>query len=100
MDDLLDMYPSTASKIPDTSFSTGRTTWNNLDEQLAMQKVLADPLEGSKKIINNLSDPNLPGNPSDWAKHQTVVDINGNKISIHFDYNSKTGQFLDFKFQH
>ncbi len=93
---MLDLYPNTTSKIADKSFSTGRTTWNSLDEQLAMQKVFADPLGGARKVkdLTSFKDPNITFVKDGWSKY--ARNING--IEVHFNYNPSTGQFLDFKF--
>ncbi len=97
VDNLYEIYPKTYSRIPDKSFSTGRKTWNNLDEQIAMQEVFSNPLKGATPIKNlsSLSDNKLPGNPADWGKYRQHIY----GIEIHFNYNSKTGEFLDFKFK-
>lgn len=59
--DLVELFPNTASKIPDINFSSGRTIWKNLDEQIAMKAVFEDPLLGAVKIKNlgAFNDPNI-----------------------------------------
>ena len=82
----------------ETSYSTGRTVPNNLMEQLAMEKVKANPLENAYKIPIELSDPRWPASEG-WVKMQSVVEYSSGKTIIHFVYNTITGEFDDFKFK-
>ncbi len=79
--------------------STGRTTPNTLNEQLAMHQVKSNPLDGAidmsqldKPIV--MSDPRWPASKG-WVK----MSNNANGVEIHFVYNKTTGAFDDFKFK-
>jgi hypothetical protein len=75
--------------------STGRTTPNNLNEQLAMKQVLSDPLKGATELTKvTMTDKRWLAEDG-WVK----MSQNVNGIEIHFVYNKKTGQFDDFKFK-
>jgi len=79
--------------------STGRTTPNNLNEQLAMKEVLSNPLDGATVVpTKNMNDPRWLGSEG-WVKMQRIIKTSNEKISIHFNYNTKTGKFDDFKFK-
>ena len=79
--------------------STGRTTPNNLDEQLAMKEVLSNPLDGTTAVpTKNMNDPRWLGSEG-WVKMQKINKTSNGKINIHFNYNTKTGKFDDFKFK-
>jgi peptidoglycan hydrolase-like protein with peptidoglycan-binding domain len=79
--------------------STGRTTPNNLDEQLAMKEVLSNPLDGATAVpTKNMNDPRWLGSEG-WVKMQKFIKTSNGKINIHFNYNTKTGKFDDFKFK-
>ncbi|MBD7906999.1 MULTISPECIES: DNRLRE domain-containing protein [Sporosarcina] len=81
--------------------STGRTTPNNLEEQLAMKEILSNPLKGAKEVVGKkkMNDKRWPGSEG-WVKMQRTIKT-GKKgtINIHFNYNIKTGKFDDFKFK-
>ncbi|MBZ0097637.1 MAG: hypothetical protein K8F30_01055, partial [Taibaiella sp.] len=73
--------------------ATGRYVPNNLQEQLAMQEVVSNPAAGRQlKIIMN--DPRWPAEDG-WVK----MSQNVNGIEIHYIFNAKTGEVLDFKFK-
>jgi len=79
--------------------STGRVTPNTLNEQMAMQQVQSNPLEGAidmsylqKPVI--MTDPRWPAFEG-WVK----MSNNVNGVEIHFVYNKYTGAFDDFKFK-
>ncbi|MED5052159.1 S-layer protein, partial [Anoxybacillus rupiensis] len=79
--------------------STGRTTPNSLEEQLAMKEVLSNPLKGATRVpTKNMNDPRWLGSEG-WVKMQRVVKTSKGNINIHFNYNTKTGKFDDFKFK-
>ncbi|WP_442870426.1 RHS repeat-associated core domain-containing protein [Aneurinibacillus sp. Ricciae_BoGa-3] len=79
--------------------STGRTTANSLQEQLAMKEVLSNPLKGATRVpTKNMNDPRWLGSEG-WVKMQKVVKTSKGNINIHFNYNTKTGKFDDFKFK-
>lgn len=77
--------------------STGRTIPNTLDEQLAMKQVLSNPLEGAKDLSDyiKMSDKGRWEAKDGWIK----MSNNVNGIEIHFNYNTVTGKFDDFKFK-
>ena len=78
---------------------TGRFVPNNLSEQMAMHKVMSNPLDGAidlsarnkKPVI--LKDTRWPSSEG-WVK----MSNNTNNIEIHFVYNKITSEFDDFKF--
>ena len=74
--------------------STGRTTPENLNEQLAMQEVMSNP--GAGKILQNINmnDSRWPAQDG-WVKMQQNV----NGVVIHYVYNTITGEVDDFKFK-
>jgi filamentous hemagglutinin len=75
------------------SSATGRYVPNNLKEQLAMQEVVSNPAAGRQlKII--MSDPRWPAEDG-WVK----MSKNVNGVEIHYTFNTKTGEVLDFKFK-
>jgi hypothetical protein len=75
--------------------STGRTTANNLTEQLAMKEVKSNPLAGAKELTSvKMSDSRWLVNDG-WVK----MSKNVNGVEVHYVYNTKTGAFDDFKFK-
>lgn len=84
--------PSTSSN--NVIQSTGRTNPNNLNEQLALKQVMADP--GAGTIIKDITmtDPRWPASEG-WVKVQQIV----NGINIHYVQNTVTGSVADFKFK-
>jgi hypothetical protein len=73
--------------------STGRNTPNNLQEQLALEVVQADPAAGRQLRIN-MTDPRWPAKDG-WVK--MAQNVNG--IEIHYAYNPTIGAFDDLKFK-
>ena len=84
--------------------STGRTEASCLNEQLAMEQVKADPLNGATNLSTLSKNPIVLKDSrwlsSDgWCKMQNVVELaNGKRITIHFVYNPEKKLFDDFKF--
>ncbi|MBF0788318.1 hypothetical protein IR123_10595 [Streptococcus sp. 19428wC2_LYSM12] len=79
--------------------STGRTIANTLNEQLAMQEVMSNPLAGAFEIPITMTDPRWMGTEG-WVKMQRIVTLSdGTKVNIHYVYNKLTGAFDDFKFK-
>ncbi|PFD51872.1 S-layer homology domain-containing protein [Bacillus cereus] len=72
--------------------STGRTTANSLEEQLAMKEVRSNPQ--GKEIRVPMTDPRWPKEDG-WVK--MAHNVNG--VEIHYVKNTKTGEFDDFKFK-
>ena len=79
--------------------NTGRTVPNTLNEQMAMNQVQSNPLEGATKVPLEMTDPRWPASEG-WVKMQSVVqNADGTKTTIHYVYNEITGAFDDFKFK-
>ena len=77
--------------------STGRTEPQNLKEQIAMQSVKADPLNGAKKLFD-ITDPTW--SEDGWAKYARNVSFaDKTKVEIHFVYNNTLDIYDDFKFK-
>jgi len=75
--------------------STGRTTANNLKEQLAMEEIKANPLQGAKELTSvKMADTRWPASDG-WIK----MSKNVNGVGVHYVYNPKIGVFDDFKFK-
>lgn len=74
----------------------GRTTPDNLMEQMAMYQVQSNPLNGAKDLSNKLEMADKR-----WPKEEGWIKMsnNVNGIEIHFVYNTKTREFDDFKFK-
>ena len=78
---------------------TGRFVPNNLSEQMAMHKVMSNPLDGAVDLstINKkpviMKDTRWPSSEG-WVK----MSNNANNVEIHFVYNKLTSEFDDFKF--
>lgn len=77
---------------------------NSLNEQLAMEQVQSNPLEGARNLSAIPKDPIVLKKgqwlASDgWVKMANNVRLSNEKIEIHFLYNVKTGVFADFKFK-
>ncbi|WP_281274414.1 polymorphic toxin-type HINT domain-containing protein, partial [Allorhizocola rhizosphaerae] len=74
--------------------STGRTTANNLNEQLAMHSVMSNPMGGTiVPLKKGMTDPRWMGTDG-WVKMTQRV----NGIEIHYVMNRTTGQVDDYKF--
>ncbi|MFV0424405.1 MAG: hypothetical protein ACK5K7_02390 [Bacilli bacterium] len=104
------MEPSLLNKLNDVTLgngSTGRFVPNDVSEQMFLREVLEDPLKGATNTGNILGDSRWPAEEG-WVKMQvtaerTYIDSNLNIVSkpnstIHYVYNTNTGQFDDFKF--
>lgn len=76
--------------------STGRTVANSLDEQLAMKEVLSAPLS----TATDLSKKGIKLGDGRWKPDEGWVKMSKfvNGIEIHFNYNTITELFDDFKF--
>ena len=76
--------------------SSGRTSPNNLKEQIVMKSVKSDPLDGATKIVEHskMKDSRWLGTEG-WVKYAKNID----GVEIHFNYNTITGAFDDFKFK-
>ncbi|PFQ80670.1 S-layer protein [Bacillus thuringiensis] len=73
--------------------STGRTTANSLEEQLAMKEVKSNP-QGKVLTRIPMTDPRWPKEDG-WVK--MAHNVNG--VEIHYVKNTRTGEFDDFKFK-
>ncbi|PFZ93905.1 S-layer homology domain-containing protein [Bacillus wiedmannii] len=73
--------------------STGRTTANTLEEQLAMKEVKSNP-QGIVLTRIPMTDPRWPKEDG-WVK----MAHNVNDVEIHYVKNTRTGEFDDFKFK-
>ena len=79
--------------------NTGRTVPDTLNEQMAMNQVQSNPLEGATKVPLEMTDPRWPASEG-WVKMQSVIqNADGIKTTIHYVYNEITGAFDDFKFK-
>lgn len=78
--------------------STGRVSPKNLNEQMIMHEVQSNPLPGAIKVPLTLQDSRWPISEG-WIKMQkTSTLLDGSKVTIHFNYNVRTGAFDDFKY--
>ena len=75
--------------------STGRTTPQNLTEQLAMESAKSNPSAG-KVIIPRLKDTRFP---TDFSKFQQVFNTSKGRVVIHYVGNLAKRIFTDFKFK-
>ena len=78
--------------------STRRTTPSNLNEQIAMNQVKSNPLNGARQVPIKLNDTRW-SSTGGWVKMENIVRLNGGNITVHFNYNTNTGAFADFKFK-
>ena len=85
------------TKQPTSRGSTGRTQPVNLKEQLAMEQVKLNPLEG-KPLDLIMNDPRWPASEG-WIKMQQIVRTSQGNINIHYVYNPTLQIFDDFKFK-
>ncbi len=67
---------------------------NNLNEQLAMEQVMANPVGRQLPIKMSDTTNNLLAQDG-WVK--MAQNVNGTEI--HYVKNTKTGQIVDFKFK-
>lgn len=78
--------------------STGRTESAGLLEELAMEATKADPLAAATRIEGvQLTDSRWLAEDG-WVKMQNTVKTSRGEINFHFNYNTKTNEFDDFKF--
>ena len=91
---------ATGNPVPIAGFgNTGRTIPNNLNEQIAMQQVQSNPLNGATKLPIKMGDERWPAEDG-WVKMQNIVTLSsGDKVNIHFTYNPLSGLYDDFKFK-
>lgn len=74
--------------------STGRFIAQNLKEKLAMAQIKADPSQG--KVLKNIVMNDSRWLAKDgWIKKEAKV----NGVTIHWNFNTKTGKTADFKFK-
>ena len=75
--------------------STGRTTPQNLTEQLAMEQAKSNPGAGTEvPLKKGMTDPRWPASDG-WVK----MSQNVNGVEIHYVRNVNTGAVDDFKFK-
>ena len=91
-------YISTKARPYVSRGSTGRTEPKNLREQLAMEQVKSNPLNGDKLYNISLNDSRWPASDG-WIKMQQIVPTSQGDISIHYVYNTDLVIFDDFKFK-
>ena len=78
--------------------STGTTTPNSLNQQLSMQQVRSNPLQGATQLPITMTDPRWPATQG-WVKMQQIINhSDGTRTTIHFVYNAGRQLFDDFKF--
>lgn len=78
--------------------STGRTEPENLVEQLAMEQVKSDLLNGAKALKNiTLRDKRWLSSDG-WVKMQSVIRSGSHQTTIHYVYNQSLNLVDDFKF--
>ena len=77
--------------------STGRTEAKNIFETAAMRETKKNPLDGAFDVPIEMSDSRWLKEDG-WVKKQRVFETSNSSITIHFNYNTKTGEFDDFKF--
>ena len=88
---------TTKTKRPTSRGSSGRTQPFNLREQLAMEQVKSNPLEGTPLTKIILKDARWPSSEG-WVKMQQVIPTSQGDINIHYVYNQTLKIFDDFKF--
>jgi hypothetical protein len=77
------------------AISTGRTSTQTLQEQLAMQQVKSNPSGTTPPRMPQMSDTKNNLTAADgWVKR--TQNVNG--VEIHYVENTRTGQVTDFKF--
>ena len=68
-----------------------------------MKSVLSNPLSGAKEVVSKAKmKPNYKRwlGSEGWAKYQRTFKVaEGKIVNIHFNYNTKTKKFDDFKFK-
>jgi hypothetical protein len=80
--------------------STGRTAPNSLNEQLAMETVMANPMAGRViPLKKGMTDPRWMGSDG-WVKMTRRVNIGAEgDVEIHYVMNTITGHVDDYKFK-
>ncbi len=77
----------------------GRVLPNNLNEQMAMQQVMSNPLNGANQLPFKMTDTRWSYTDG-WVKMQNIVKhADGSQTNIHYVYNKITGIFDDFKYK-
>lgn len=78
-----------------TASPTQVTTPRNLQEQLLWDDVLDNPLADATPLTSN------DGRFFDFEKKQkTILSENGERVTIHYQYNPSTGRVVDIKITH
>ena len=78
--------------------STGTTVPNSLNQELSMQQVLSNPLQGATQVPITMMDPRWPASAG-WVKMQQIIyHSDGTRTMIHFVYNAGRQLFAGFKF--
>ncbi len=80
--------------------STGRTAPNSLNEQLAMETVVANPMAGRViPLKKGMTDPRWMGSDG-WVKMTRRVNMGAEgDVEIHYVMNTITGHVDDYKFK-
>ncbi|MFE9256296.1 RHS repeat-associated core domain-containing protein [Streptomyces sp. NPDC006879] len=80
--------------------STGRTAPNSLNEQLAMETVMANPMAGRViPLKKGMTDPRWMGSDG-WVKMTRRVNMGAEgDVEIHYVMNTITGHVDDYKFK-
>lgn len=80
--------------------STGRTAPNSLNEQLAMETVMANPMAGRViPLKKGMTDPRWDGSDG-WVKMTRRVNVGAEgDVEIHYVMNTITGHVDDYKFK-
>lgn len=80
--------------------STGRQVANDLVEEIFMEHVLSNPLDGATELKSiKLSDKRWHHSDG-WVKMERKLKTKeGQNVVIHFVYNKKTKKFDDFKYK-
>ena len=75
--------------------STGRSTPNNLKEQIAMEQAMSNPAAGAVvPLKKGMTDSRWPATDG-WVKMRQNV----NGVEVHYVKNTRTGEVDDFKFK-
>lgn len=67
-------------------------------EDIAMREVKSNPLVDSFEVPVEMTDVRWRKEDG-WVKKQRTFKTRDSVINIHFNYNTKTGEFDDFKFK-
>ncbi|PLR80095.1 hypothetical protein CVD25_23095 [Bacillus canaveralius] len=65
-----------------------------------MKQVLSNPLAGAREVVSRskMKDKRWLGSEG-WVKMQRIVKTSKGNINIHFNYNTRTRKYDDFKFK-